>query len=48
VVGNKIVLASSAPGHERHSGIYAFDIGDKLLIDPIRLPGAEKVAPGRL
>jgi hypothetical protein len=48
VVGNKIVLASSAPGHERQSGIYAFDIRDKLLIDPIRLPGAEKVAPGRL
>jgi hypothetical protein len=48
VVGNKIVLASSAPGHERQSGIYAFDIGNKLLIDPIRLPGAEKVVPGRV
>jgi len=42
VVGDKIVLASSGDGRGR--GVYAYDMKDELLVEPIPVPDADKLA----
>src|SRR5262249_59183510 len=46
VLGDRIVLASPDPGPGRAAGVYAFDVRDRALVDPIPLAGAEKLATG--
>src|SRR5262245_3123744 len=46
VLGNRIALASADAGPGRRAGVYAFDLQDRMLVDPIPLAGAEKLATG--
>jgi hypothetical protein len=47
VLGDRIALASPDAGPGRRAGVYAFDVRDRVLVDPIPLAGAEKLALGR-
>jgi len=46
VLGDRIALASPDAGPGRPAGVYAFDVRDRVLVDPIPLGGAEKLATG--
>ena len=46
VLGDRIALASPDTGPGRRAGVYAFDVRDRVLVDPIPLAGAEKLATG--
>jgi hypothetical protein len=46
VLGDRIALASPDAGPGRRAGVYAFDLRDRVLVDPIPLAGAEKLATG--
>jgi hypothetical protein len=46
VLGDRIALASPDAGPGRRAGVYAFDVRDLVLVDPIPLASAEKLATG--